>query len=181
MSIAMEKLQDRWEKQGRPHIDIGIGVNTGPMLVGNMGSAKRFNYTIMGDDVNLASRLEGVTKTFGTRLIISQSTWESVQTKMVTRELDLIRVKGKKRPVAIYQLLAPIEERAQYADMVDRFEEGLRAYRSGDFAKARDLFQALANDYPKDGPIRTFNARCADFSVEPPQGVWDGVYEMTTK
>ncbi len=181
MSVAMEKLQERWKKEGRPHIDIGIGVNTGPMLVGNMGSERRFNYTIMGDDVNLASRLEGVTKQFGTRLIISHSTWEDVQNKMVTRELDLIRVKGKKKPVAIYQLLAPIEEKASYADLVDRFEEGLRSYRSGDWASAKQIFQDLARDYPNDGPVRTFNARCAAFSLEPPVGVWDGVYEMTTK
>jgi adenylate cyclase len=181
MSAAMEMLQDRWEKQGRPRIDIGIGVNTGPMLVGNMGSARRFNYTIMGDDVNLASRLEGVTKSFGTRLIISQSTWESVRTKMVTRELDLIRVKGKKKPVAIHQLLAPVEERSKYADLVDRFEEAMRYYRRGDWLAAKDLFQALQTDYPNDGPTRTFNARCVAFTMEPPKGAWDGVYEMTTK
>jgi adenylate cyclase len=181
MSVAMERLQDRWEKQGRPRIDIGIGINTGPMLVGNMGSERRFNYTIMGDDVNLASRLEGVTKQFGTRLIISQTTWEDVRTKMVTRELDLIRVKGKKKPVAIYQVLAPIEDRPRYADLVDRFEEALASYRGGDWAAARELFQALHTDYPNDGPIRTFNARCATFALEPPRGAWDGVYEMTTK
>src|SRR5271165_2309460 len=181
MSAAMERLQDRWEKQGRPRIDIGIGINTGPMLVGNMGSARRFNYTIMGDDVNLASRLEGVTKTFGTRLIINQTTWEEVRTKMVTRELDLIRVKGKKKPVAIYQVLAPVEDRMHYADLVDRFEEALACYRGGNWRAARELFQALHADYPNDGPIRTFNARCATFAEEPPRGVWDGVYEMTTK
>lgn len=181
MSVAMERLQDRWEKQGRPRIDIGIGINTGPMLVGNMGSERRFNYTIMGDDVNLASRLEGVTKQFGTRLIISHTTWEAVRSKIVTRELDLIKVKGKKKPVAIYQVLAPIEERPQYADLVDRFEEALAAYRAGDWAAATKFFQALHADYPKDGPTSTFNARCAAFATEPPQGAWDGVYEMTTK
>jgi adenylate cyclase len=181
MSAAMERLQDRWEKQGRPRIDIGIGVNTGPMLVGNMGSERRFNYTIMGDDVNLASRLEGVTKQFGTRLIISHTTWEEVRTKIVTRELDLIRVKGKKKPVAIYQVLALMDDRPHYADLVDRFEEGLAAYRAGNWTVARNIFQALHADYPKDGPVNTFNARCAAFSAEPPHGVWDGVYEMTTK
>ena len=181
MSVAMERLQDRWERQGRPRIDIGIGINTGPMLVGNMGSERRFNYTIMGDDVNLASRLEGVTKTFGTRLIISQTTWEDVRTKIVTRELDLIRVKGKKKPVAIYQVLAPMEERSRHADLVDRFGEALASYRDGDWVAARELFQSLHADYPNDGPTRTFNARCAALAQEPPRGAWDGVYEMTTK
>jgi adenylate cyclase len=135
----------------------------------------------MGDDVNLASRLEGVTKQFGTRFIISHTTWEDVRTKILTRELDLIRVKGKKKPVAIYQVLALMEDRKLYADLVDRFEEALAAYRAGDWPAATRLFQSLHTDYPNDGPVSTFNARCAAFAEEPPRGAWDGVYEMTTK
>ncbi|MDQ6758372.1 MAG: adenylate/guanylate cyclase domain-containing protein, partial [Acidobacteriota bacterium] len=181
MSAALEELQNLWEKQGRPRIDIGIGINTGPMLVGNMGSKHRFNYTIIGDNVNVASRLEGVNKVFGTKVIISESTCESVRHSMVVRELDKIWVKGKKTPVTVYEVLAPIEQRVQYEDLISRFENALRFYRSGDWAGAMDLFEALLRDYPQDGPTRTFIGRCSGFILNPPQGKWDGVHAMTTK
>jgi adenylate cyclase len=181
MSVALTKLQERWAAEGRPRINIGIGVNTGEMLVGNMGSAKRFNYTIMGDNVNLASRLEGVTKTFGTQTIISESTCERVRDTMLVRELDMIRVKGKKKPVTIYELLGSMDQRAQFSDLLTRFDEALKSYRAGDWPRATELFEALHRDYPKDGPTATFVKRCAELMEETPVGPWDGVYEMTTK
>ena len=100
MLEALKKLQERWRAQGRAEINIGVGINTGPMVVGNMGTENRMNFTIMGDDVNLASRLEGINKQFGTHLVISESTWLAVHEKFVARELDLIRVKGKMKPVS---------------------------------------------------------------------------------
>ncbi|MDQ2947605.1 MAG: adenylate/guanylate cyclase domain-containing protein, partial [Acidobacteriota bacterium] len=181
MSAALEQLQNSWEKQGRPRIDIGIGINTGSMLVGNMGSKHRFNYTIIGDNVNVASRLEGVTKVFGTKVIISESTCENVRHSMVVRELDMIWVKGKKRPVTVYEVLAPIEQHGQYDDLISRFEAGLRRYRNGDWAGAIDLFEALLRDFPQDGPTRTFIHRCSALILNPPQGKWDGIFAMTTK
>jgi adenylate cyclase len=117
-----------------------VGINTGVMLVGNMGSKKRFNFTIMSDNVNLASRLEGTNKTFGTRLIISENTYQAVRKDMQVRELDLIRVKGKQKPVKIFELVGTIAESAEHRDRIDRFERGLEAYGEGLRATALGIF-----------------------------------------
>jgi adenylate cyclase len=181
MTGALARLQERWSQQGRPRIDIGIGLNTGPMLVGNMGSERRFNYTIMGDSVNLASRLEGVNKTFGTRVIVSESTRDAALSIGAFRELDMIRVKGKTKPVTIYELLGSDDERARYADLIDRFGEALQRYRDGSWPDALTLFQRLQLDYPNDGPTHTFIERCTALIAESPTEVWDGVYLMRSK
>ncbi len=181
MSAVLERLQESWRQQGRPRIDIGIGINTGPMLVGNMGSKRRFNYTIMGDSVNLASRLEGVTKTFGTRIIVSDSTRAEAVASTTVRELDMIRVKGKTRPVTIFELLGEADSAAQYQDLTGRFAAALRSYRDGQWDNALTAFQSLQNDYPKDGPTRTFIERCSTLLQEPPAEVWDGVFVMRSK
>jgi adenylate cyclase len=181
MTSGLARLQERWSQQGRPRIDIGIGLNTGPMLVGNMGSERRFNYTIMGDSVNLASRLEGVNKTFGTRVIISESTAAEAHSVVTVRELDMIRVKGKTKPVTIYELLGSDDERVRYRDLIDRFGEALHCYRDGSWPEALALFQRLQRDYPNDGPTRTFIERCATLIEESPTEVWDGVYVMRSK
>jgi adenylate cyclase len=181
MITALKKLQAGWAAEGRPQIDIGVGINSGPVLIGNMGSKHRFNYTIMGDSVNLASRLEGLNKEFATRLIISEFTYEQVRGKMVARELDFIRVKGKMKPVRIFELLAPMGESSGYQDLTTRFSTALEAYREGSWDKAIELFGQLHKDYPQDGPSVVFLDRCREYLAEPPQGVWDGVYVMETK
>lgn len=181
MISVLRNLQAGWEAEGRPRIDIGVGINTGPVLIGNMGSRHRFNYTIMGDTVNLASRLEGLNKEFATHLIISEFTYEKVRNKIVARELDFIRVKGKRKPVKIFELLAPVEQAAGYQDLMTRFAMALAAYREGAWDKAIELFEGLHKDYPEDGPSRVFLDRCQEYLAEPPQGVWDGVYVMETK
>ena len=181
MQKSLVNLQSRWDARGRPRIDIGVGINTGAMLVGNMGSKTRFNYTIMGDNVNLASRLEGTNKTFGTRLIISENTYQEVQNEMLARELDLIRVKGKSTPVKIYELVGTRAESDQHRDRLHRFGRGLEAYREGQWATALGIFEDLVRDYPQDAPTHVFLKRCHDFLLLPPEGGWDGVYVMKTK
>lgn len=181
MVTALKKLQQRWEAQGRAQINIGVGINTGPMIFGNMGSKNRKNITIMGDNVNLASRLEGINKEFGTRLIISESTCHAAGHILVVRELDLIRVKGKMKPVRIYELLALSEERDKFRDLVDRFHQGLENYRGGQWETATEIFEKLAQDYPDDKPSHVFLDRCRHLMGQPPEGVWDGVFTMTHK
>jgi adenylate cyclase len=181
MLKTLEMLRARWQAQGKPQLNIGIGINTGPMLVGNMGSRRRFNFTIMGDNVNLASRLEGLNKEFGTRLIISESTYQAVQNKVLARELDLIRVTGKTRPVRIYELLGFADEGGKARQLVERFRPALEAYRSGQWETAIGMFGEILRDFPEDGPTRVFVQRCWDLLEQPPVGEWDGVFVMKTK
>ncbi len=181
MVEALKALHTRWDASGRPRIDFRIGINTGPMLVGNMGSTRRFNFTIMGDNVNLASRLEGLNKTFGTRILLSENTYQLVREKFVVRELDFIRVKGKTVPVKIYELLGPVERLEQFRDLILRFHQGLNAYRAGLWENALAAFDDIIAAYPDDVPSHVFIKRCHDLRIEPPEGVWDGVYVMKTK
>ena len=181
MSSQLQQLNSAWGNQGRPTLKIGIGINTGPMMVGNMGSQRRFNYTVMGDHVNLGSRVEGLNKEYGTQIILTEYTYEYVREQFVTRELDLIRVKGKKKPVAIYELLGPASEQSRYQELLGEFQQGLFAYKDGRWDAAGEIFQALASRHPSDGPTKVLLARCQHFLREAPQGTWDGVYTMTTK
>jgi adenylate cyclase len=181
MLQVLAQLQTRWAAQGRPRLDIGIGISTGPTLVGNMGSARRFNYTIMGDNVNLASRLEALNKAYGTRLIIGEKTCQAVRDKMVVRELDLIRVKGKKTPVKIYELLGPLDEAERYRSLIERFEAGLAAYRHAQWETALARFEELRREHGEDEPTRLFIERCRQLLQEPPAGEWDGAFVMKTK
>jgi len=181
MLHALERLQRDWKTRGMPRLDIGIGINTGIMLVGNMGSKRRFNFTVMGDSVNLASRLESINRQFGTNLIVSEATLVPVKDQVVFRELDLLRVKGKRQPVKIYELLGLASDASLYRDMIDRFEKGMEAYRSGQWKTAIEVFEALACDYPEDGPTHVFLKRCHDLLARPPEGSWDGVFMAKTK
>jgi adenylate cyclase len=180
MIHALEELQLRWRQQGLPYIDIGIGINTGSMLVGNVGSLRRFNFTIMGDNVNQAQRLESLNKAFGTRLIISDATYRYVQGKFPTRELDLLRVKGKAHPVMIYQVFTSENGLLGRPDLLDRFHSGLRAYRVGQWNEALASFGQVMREFPEDGPSRLFVDRCWDLLQEPPEE-WDGVFVMKSK
>ncbi len=105
MLEALKVMNAKWIKEGKPALDIGIGINTGDMVVGNMGSSSRMDYTLMGDNVNLGSRLEGTNKFYKTHIIISEFTYQYVEDKIIAREIDLIRVKGKALPVKIYELI----------------------------------------------------------------------------
>jgi adenylate cyclase len=181
MLETLRRLQAGWKVRAVPTIDIGVGINSGPMLVGNMGSKRRKNYTIMGDSVNLASRLEGLNRQFGTHLIISEATFLQTNGQVVARELDLIRVKGKTQPVKVYDLLGLGADFHLYGDLVRQFEKGLQAYRAGQWETALEIFEQLVRDHPEDGPSRVFIKRCHDLLAQPPEGIWDGVFVMKSK
>ncbi|MCB1645229.1 MAG: adenylate/guanylate cyclase domain-containing protein [Pseudomonadales bacterium] len=182
MQKAVHQIRDRFVEEGRPAISVRMGLNTGRMVVGNMGSAQRMDYTIMGDSVNLASRLEGANKAYGSDIMISGMTYEACKDEVDVRELDTIRVVGKNEPVTVYQLL---ERKGQTdpdtAALVARFHEALDCYKARDYQGALAGFEACVAMRPEDGPSGVYAKRCAAYIESPPAADWDGVFVLTDK
>ena len=165
------------EKIGRP-LTMRIGLNSGPAVVGNMGSSRRFDYTAMGDTVNLASRLEGAAKLYGVTILVGEETHARVGEAVVVREVDTIRVVGKAKPVSVYEVVG---ERGEVAapemDKLKLFERAREAYKRRDWDGAIDLFTGLKGD----GAAEIYLGRCRDLKASPPRADWDGVFELTHK
>jgi adenylate cyclase len=181
MLQTLEKLNAKFAAAGRKQIAIGVGINTGPVNVGTMGSVKRLSWTVMGDNVNLASRLEGMTKQFRTRIVISETTHRVVAEHFVCRDLDKIRVKGKLQPVNVYEIMGAAEDRPKFEALLERFEHGMTAYRNQNWMEAAGRFGELLSDYPEDGPTQIFLQRALEFLENAPESDWDGVYVMKSK
>ncbi len=182
MMDELHVLQEQWREEGLPEIDIGIGVNTGPMSVGNMGSEVRFDYTVMGDNVNLGSRLEGINKQYGSNIIISSYTYDEVKEHLYAREIDSVRVKGKREPVVIYELLGRGEPQGQEAEAMQSFAQGITHYKDQDWEQAIALFSAVRDELkPNDFASNMYVQRCEAMRENPPGAGWDGVFTMTTK
>lgn len=184
MIDKLKEINAGFREKGLPEIDIGIGINTGDVIVGNMGTDVRFEYTAIGDAVNLASRLEGMTKIYRTHIIVSEFTkkhFQETDTRSAEsgpfafRELDLIQVKGKNKPVIIYELSSTINQA-----LAAKFGEALKLYREQRFQEALDIFTNLNAEY-QDKPSGTFMERCREFIKSPPDRSWDGVYVAKTK
>lgn len=182
MQRRMVDLNRRWAAKGLPGLRMRVGINTGRAVAGNMGTDTIFNFTILGDCVNLASRLEGVNKEYGSLILIGEDTLEQVRGQFDVRELDWIRVKGKEQPVAIYELAASAGELSpQRREVFARFASGLALYRQMLWDAAADEFRAALTLDPEDGPSAAFLKRCQHYVLEPPPIVWDGVHVMKTK
>lgn len=172
---VVDVLAPELQARGVPRLDCRIGINTGTGVVGNIGSRAAQDYTVIGDSVNLASRLEGAAKVYGTRTLVSEDTVREAGDAVLARELDWLRVKGRQLPVRVYELVdvGGAEPPAHLA----RFAEGLALYRARRFAEAREAFLAS----PGDAPSRVFAARCEALSARPPPEDWDGVFSLDTK
>jgi adenylate cyclase len=177
MLHRLGKMQQKWEDEGTPRLEIGIGINTGPMVVGNMGSERRFDYTVMGDSVNLASRLEGINKEYGTQIVISEFTYELVKDDFFCRELDAVRVKGRARPVKIFELLALRDEEDTRVAILEPFAQGLYHYRVQEWEKAEVKFNEVLTRLPEDFAAQLYLQRIDSLRKEPR----DGVFTMTRK
>ncbi|MCA9717422.1 MAG: adenylate/guanylate cyclase domain-containing protein, partial [Myxococcales bacterium] len=176
---ALRELQPQFGEQGL-EVAMGVGVNTGDAVVGNMGSAERFDYTAVGDAVNLASRLEGLTKVYGVRVLVGDQTRAAAGPEFRFREVDLVRVKGKGVPVAIHELLSgPGGEIAAY-DGIEVFERALADYRAGELAAARAGFDAFAARNPGERCAALYQERLRALGERAPAG-WDGIASFTSK
>ena len=167
-------------RSGAPEIDIRIGIATGPMIVGTVGSEESMNFTVLGDTVNLGSRLEGACKSYGIRTLLDERTRVLAGDAIAAREIDLLRVKGRDDPERIFELLGLTDRVDPGDDRIRHFEEGLAAYRSQDWDAAQQAFEAC-RDLEADGPAEVFLERIAIFRDQPPAGDWDGVWTLTTK
>jgi adenylate cyclase len=182
MLDRLAQLHPVWREKGQPTLEIGLGINTGTASVGNMGSVLRYGYTAIGDAVNLAARLEALNKEYSTRILITESTYISLQDQSIlVRELDLIRVKGKLLPVTIYEVLSNQMAGQDGLERVTLFNQAREAYKMRDWKKARNYFEDVLHHWPSDGPARVFLARCDDYLAEEPPVDWEGVYVMKHK
>jgi len=181
-SERLKELNRKWEKEGKPLFITRFGINTGQAIVGNMGSDERMNYSILGDSVNLASRVEGVNKMYGTHLIVTQNTYEKVSDQFVFRLLDLVAVKGKKKPIQIYELMG---KKNEVPDEIlifrDAFAKGLEAYLNQKWDDALKIFSSIYNRFPSDLATEVYIKRCKEFKENPPEKKWDGVARLKTK
>jgi len=181
MLNSLEELQKQFVAKGWPEIKIGVGLNTGMMTVGNMGSEFRMAYTVMGDAVNLGSRLESLTKNYGVYIIVSEFTKEKVP-EYLYRELDIVRVKGKDEPVAIFEPICEAgQEDKPTKDELKLYRETLKLYRAQNWDLAEMQFINLQNINPKRYLYQVYTKRIAFFRQNPPGADWDGVFTFETK
>jgi adenylate cyclase len=177
------ELNRKWEDEGKYALTTRIGISSGETLVGNVGSAERMNYTVIGDNVNVASRLEAANKLYGTRIIVSRGTYEAASEKFLFRPLGLIAVKGKSEGQEIYELVGRrIEGETGLAEQLcEEFTRGLNAYLSQAWDQACEIFTSLSARFPEDAPTNFYLSRCARFHDTPPGKDWKGIEYQTSK
>jgi adenylate cyclase len=175
-------LSTEWATIGRPLLRARTGINSGPMVVGNLGSKYRFAYGVVGDQVNIGSRLEGLNKVYGTDIIIGENTALLVEKAFRLRELDMVRVKGRTQVIRIYELVgtAGAALASAHDQALCAYAEALEAYRKGMWTEALALFHQVLRLRPDDGPSRTLARRCLEYRDAPPEP-WDGVFDQQYK
>ena len=169
--------------EGKLPVLIGIGLNTDVVVAGSIGSQKRTNYTVIGDGVNLAARLESACKQYAARILISEFTYKKLRGTYRTREIDLVVVKGKTRPVGVYEVLDyhTDETFPNLMNVVNQFKDGVEKYRGGKWDAAISAFREALRLNPADKLSEIYIERCEKLKLDPPQGEWDGVWVMEKK
>lgn len=182
MKKRLREMQEEWRNIGQHELFVRMGMNTGMAVVGNMGSKMRMDYTAMGDSVNLASRLEGANKAYGTTAMISENTYNAVKDHVETRKLDVIRVVGKTEPIGIFELVGIKGSLPQKVyDAFEHYNKGMDYFKERQWKRAMSAFQEALKILPDDGPSKTYINRCEEFMKKPPSQKWDGVYTMKSK
>ncbi len=175
-------LQKEWARLNKPIFVARIGINTGNVVLGNIGTEEHLSYTVMGDNVNLASRLEGLNKTYATSIIISESTLKACGDKLVTRPVDLVAVKGKEKKILVHELLGITNETSsKIVDFCNDFKVAFAAYLNKDWKTGVQLFAKIAEQHPNDQLTKIHLDRCKDFVINPPDPSWDGGQAMNQK
>ena len=178
----LNSLSAESQRSGAPVFKTRMGINSGELIVGNMGYKERLNYTVMGDNVNLASRLEGLNKYYGTQIIISGSTYELVRNDFEARMIDVVAVKGKKRGVAIYELVSEKGDlEGGVKSLLDLFNEGMSLYLGRRWGDAAEIFREACRRDSTDKPSHILLERCQAYAIHPPPEGWDGVTERSEK
>ncbi|CAL7963801.1 adenylate cyclase [Gammaproteobacteria bacterium] len=177
LQTVFKTLNSSWRLKGKPELMTRIGINTGEVIVGNVGSEDRLNYTVVGDPVNLASRLEPLNKTYGTYTLVSEFTYNIVKDSFKFRLLDKVRVKGKIKGIYIYELLGNADMPSEYTNL---FNNAFAKYENANWQEALETFRQLATKYPNDKLPKVFINRCIQFTDTPPTS-WDGYWVMEEK
>ncbi len=184
MREAMSTLNQRWRSEGRPEFHMGIGINHGHVIVGNIGAPQRMEFTVIGDAVNLASRLEGVNKQFGTDILIGQSVHELTHERFLFRSLAKIQVVGKSIPVEIYEPMCEIgsEQHSPYSqEWLQLYQEAQQRFQERRYDVAARLFEACLHEYPENKICVILLNLCHQFAANPPPEDWDGALELSSK
>jgi adenylate cyclase len=178
---ALTQLHQKWQQAGKPLLNFRVGLSTGDAIAGNVGSSERFDYTVMGDIVNLGSRLESANKEYGTHVMIPDATVSQLGDAFELRRLDKLRVKGKDEPVDVFELMALKGQLTdQHRTIIDQFHQAIEYYRNQKFAEAEARFNEVLLLAPNDGPTKVYIARCKHFQNSPPQG-FDGTWTLDHK
>jgi adenylate cyclase len=183
MQQRLKFLRQKWQDAGKPVIRARVGLNTGNVIVGNMGSRDVLDYTVMGDNVNLGARLESANKFYGTSIMISDYTYEYVKNDFYTRELDLIRVVGKEKAIKVHELIAFKDEKLSdnFMKLLEKYQEGLQFYKTQQWDKAINAFEACLQLVPDDTPSAEYRTRCIEYKFNSPGPDWDGVTDLKGK
>lgn len=183
MMHALDELNQRRMERDLPLLDHSIGINTDKIVAGNIGSNKRMDFTVIGDGVNLASRIESLCKHYGAHILISEFTYERLKSTYRMRPIDKVIVKGKNKAVSIYEVINFYDQQIfpHQIDVITHFNNGIEFYNSGQWDKAISCFNAALILHPNDKPSSVYIERCKILKEQPVDPEWCGVWKMLSK